>query len=83
VYYGTIESSTTQQAAQNQKGKNIMLRELNECIDSKGFASLILDYEWFDYVSCRILVEDLFQTRISAANRDEAIKVFRSGSWKA
>jgi hypothetical protein len=60
-----------------------MLRELNECIDSKGFASLILDYEWSDYVSCRILVEDLFQTRISAANRDEAIKVFRSGSWKA
>jgi hypothetical protein len=75
--------ATDKSSGTKPERKNIMLRELNECIDSKGFASLILDYEWFDYVSCRILVEDLFQTRISAANRDEAIKVFRSGSWKA
>lgn len=55
---------------------------LNECIDSKCFASLILDYEWPDLVSCRILIEDVYQTRIHAANRAEAIEIFRSGSWR-
>ena len=67
-----------------------MKREMNLCIDSKAFASLILDYEYpadesFNlpaYVSCRILIEDLFYTRIHAENREKAIEIFRSGSWK-
>ena len=55
-----------------------MLRELNECIASRAFASLILDYEFTDYVSCRVLVEDLCYDRITAANRNEAIEKFRT-----
>ena len=58
------------------------MRELNEYIASKGFGYLVLDYEWDDMVSCRILIEDLFQCRIHAASREEAIKIFMSGSWK-
>lgn len=63
------------------KGDKAMLRELNECIDCKGFAALILDYEWSDYVSCRVLIEDLYQGRIQAANRQEAIEKFRRHEW--
>ena len=59
-----------------------MLREMNECIDVKGFAYLILDYEFSDYVSCRVLIEDLFQTRFHAETRQQAIDIFRSGAWK-
>lgn len=59
-----------------------MLRELNECIDCKAFASLILDYEWDDMVSVRVLIEDLFAKRYHAKNRDEAIQIFRSGAWR-
>ena len=55
---------------------------LNECIDNKAFASLILDYEFSDYVLCRVLIEDLFQCRFHAANRQEAIDIFRSGKWR-
>jgi len=60
-----------------------MTRELNECIDCKGFASLIMDFEWSDLVVCRILVEDLYQTTIHAKDQQEAKEIFRSGSWKA
>lgn len=59
-----------------------MLREKNECIAARAFAALILDYEFDDYVSCRVLIEDLYQTRIHAANRAEAIEIFNSGKWK-
>ena len=59
-----------------------MLKELNECIDCKAFASLILDYEFTNCVSCRVLIEDLMYARIQAKNRDEAIQIFRSGSWR-
>lgn len=65
-----------------------MLKSKNECIDCKGFASLILDYEFpsdetlDSYVSCRVLIEDLFQTRIIGKSRDECIAQFRSGSWR-
>jgi len=55
---------------------------LCECIDTKAFASLILDYEWDDMVSVRVLIEDLFQKRYHARNRDEAIEIFRSGKWR-
>ena len=59
-----------------------MLREKNECIAARAFASLILDYEFPEYVSCRVLIEDLYQTRIHAANRAEAIEIFTSGKWE-
>ena len=67
-----------------------MNREMNLCIDCKAFASLILDYEYKEdqqhnlpaYVSCRVLIEDLFARRFNAKNREEAIEIFRSGKWK-
>ena len=65
-----------------------MLREKNECIDCKAFASLILDYEWPESfglpaaVSCRVLIEDVFQRRFQAPTREDAIKIFRSGAWR-
>lgn len=63
-----------------------MLRPLNECIASRAFASLILDYEWPENktfnlpaeVSCRVLVEDLFQCYITAGSRAEAIEKFNN-----
>ena len=61
-----------------------MRRPLNECIASRAFASLILDYEYpandFGpaYVSCRVLIEDLLYDRITAESRDEAIEKFRN-----
>lgn len=57
-----------------------MIRELNECIASRAFASLILDYEFSDYVSCRVLIEDLCYDRITAATREEAIEKFKD--WR-
>ena len=63
-----------------------MLRPKNECIASRAFASLILDYEWPEnksfglpaQVSCRILIEDLYQDTITAGSRDEAIEMFNN-----
>ena len=59
-----------------------MRKGRNECIDCRGFGSLILDYEWPDCVSCRVLIEDLYQTTIHAKDRAEAIEIFRTGAWK-
>lgn len=61
-----------------------MMNPKNECIASRAFASLILDYEYPAddilpaYVSCRILVEDLYQDRITAETREEAIEKFNN-----
>ena len=61
-----------------------MTRPLNECIASRAFASLILDYEWSAtdilpaQVSCRILIEDLYQDTITAETRAEAIEKFNN-----
>lgn len=61
-----------------------MLNPKNECIASRAFASLILDYEFPAddilpaYVSCRILVEDLYQDRIIAETREQAIEQFNN-----
>ena len=63
-----------------------MLKELNECIAARAFASLILDYEFpaLDglpaYVSCRVLIEDLCVDRIHARSRAEAIELFKK--WR-
>lgn len=59
-----------------------MLRPMNECIETKGFAYLFIDYEWPDLVSCRVTVEDLFRGRFQAADRDQAIELFKSGDWQ-
>ena len=59
-----------------------MVYEKNECIACKGFASLILDYEFSDYVSCRVLIEDLYSGYVVAENREKAIDIFRAGLWK-
>lgn len=67
-----------------------MLREKNECIYVKGFGALILDYEFPAneecglpaYVSCRVLIEDLYQTTIHAETREKAIEIFKSGEWR-
>ena len=61
----------------------------NECIDSKAFAALILDYEfaedknlgWPAYVSCRVLIDGWKRGDIVAANRQEAIEKFRRGEF--
>ena len=61
-----------------------MLNPKNECIAVRAFASLILDYEWPKeenlpaLVSCRILVEDLYQDTIHAGSRAEAIEIFNN-----
>lgn len=67
-----------------------MKREKNECIAVKAFAALILDYEYPAdkewnlpaLVSCRVLFEDVFQKRIHAETREDAINMFLSGAWK-
>lgn len=60
---------------------------MNECIDSKAFAALILDYEWKAndllpaQVSCRVLIDGTFKARLSAATREDAIEKFRNGDY--
>lgn len=59
-----------------------MRRNINECIASRAFASLILDSEYPEegglpaVVYCRILIEDLYQCTISAPDRATAIEIF-------
>lgn len=61
-------------------------KNINECIASRAFASLILDSEYeaapaFDLpavVYCRILIEDLYQCTISAPDRAAAIEIFNN-----
>lgn len=65
-----------------------MLHEKNECIATRAFAALILDYEFPadpDYnipacVSCRVFIEDCCVDRIHAETREAAIEAFRA--WK-
>ena len=63
-----------------------MLHEKNECIATRAFAALILDYEFPAsefvpaYVSCRVLIEDLCVDRIIAETREKAIEAFKA--WK-
>ena len=65
-----------------------MLREKNECIAARAFASLILDYEFpaipeWDIpasVSCRVLIEDVCYDHIHAETREKAIEAFRE--WR-
>ena len=59
----------------------------NECIDSKAFANLILDYEYAGddvlppYASGRVLFDGYFHSHISGTSREDLIKKFRSGDY--
>ena len=65
-----------------------MMREKNECIARKGFASLILDYEFSAndllpaYVSCRVLIDGWYNGSITAESREAAIEKFYAGEWR-
>lgn len=69
-------------------GKKMYLKERNICIATKCFAALILDYEWESEdgfpscVSCRVLIEDVFQRRIITETREQAIEQFMTGAWR-
>jgi len=62
---------------------------INECIDTKAFAALILDYEFLEspgfdlppYVSGRVLFDGVWHANIAAENRTELIEKFRSGNY--
>lgn len=60
------------------------MRNINECIASRAFASLILDHEYPAegtlpaLVSCRVLIEDLYQDTILAETREKAIEIFNN-----
>lgn len=64
-----------------------MRRPLNECIDSRAFAALILDYEfpatdWTDsYASGRVLVDGCFRAHICGTDRADLIKRFRNNEY--
>lgn len=66
-----------------------MMNPKNECIATKAFASLILDYEWDASgalpaeVSCRVLIEDLFDGYIRAESREKAIELFNEGARRS
>lgn len=63
------------------------MRNINECIDSRAFAALILDYESAGddvlppYASGRILIDGLYKTAIVGRDRNELIKKFRKHEW--
>lgn len=63
------------------------MRNINECIDSRAFAALILDYESAGdgtlppYASGRILIDGLYKTAIVGRDRNELIKKFRNNEW--
>lgn len=59
----------------------------NECIDSRAFAALILDYEfpasdWCEeYASGRVLIDGLFKSWITGKDRDDLIYKFRHNEY--
>lgn len=63
------------------------MRPMNICIDSKAFASLILDYEYAGdevlppYVSGRVLFDGCFHAHITGTSRADLINKFRSGDF--
>lgn len=60
------------------------MRNINECIACRAFASLILDSEYPaadnlpPFVSCRILIEDLYQETVITETRAQAIEYFNN-----
>lgn len=64
-----------------------MRSPLNECIDSRAFAALILDYEYPAddvlpaYVSGRVLIDGIYRAAITATSREELITKFRGGNY--
>lgn len=66
----------------------MMIKPMNRTIARKCFAELVLDYEWKGdaylppSVTCRVLIDGCFCTRIYATTIDAAIEYFNSGAWK-
>lgn len=59
-----------------------MVRELNQEIARKFFASLILDFEYPDIVFCRVLIDGYFCANFTTENRQAAIEKFNNTSWR-
>lgn len=57
------------------------MSELNVEIARRFFASLILDYEFDNFVSCRVLIDGCFCRSLVASSREEAIEKFNSTEW--
>jgi len=63
------------------------MRNINECIDSRAFAALILDYEYAGdavlppYASGRILIDGLYRASITGTDRNDLIRKFRNNEW--
>ena len=61
---------------------------MNECIDSRAFAALILDYEFLEspfdlppYVSGRVLIDGCFKAYITGTDREDMIRKFRNNEY--
>lgn len=58
-----------------------------ECIDSRAFAVLILDYETkgdnilSPYAFGRVLIDGVYYATINGRDRSELIKKFRNKEW--
>ena len=55
---------------------------MNDPIAQFGFDLLVLDYEFSDHVSGRILRDGYYLCHISAANKTEFIDKFMTGNYK-
>lgn len=58
-----------------------MTKPRDELIARKCFASLWLDYEWEDFVSCRVLIDGWFKANLYAKDCEEAIDKFMKGDY--
>lgn len=64
-----------------------MLKPMNECIDSRAFAALILDFEYPaddvlpSYASGRILIDGILRAHLVGTSRADLIAKFRNNEW--
>lgn len=56
--------------------------ELNIEIARRCFASLVLDYEFNDFVSCRVLIDGYYCSSFIASSREAAIEKFNNTEWR-
>lgn len=58
------------------------MTELNIEIARKFFVSLILDYEFDNFVSCRVLTDGYYCSSFIAPSRKAAIEKFNNTEWR-
>lgn len=58
------------------------MHELNIEIARRFFASLILDYEFENCVSCRVLIDGYYCSSFIAPSREAAIEKFNNTEWR-